>query len=138
MTNDQDEGRPGLRIEVTVDARAGWASIDPPRTRIRQGGRVTWVFAGVPENLRPALLFESFVPRLDDSMGSTDPFQGPFSRLTREGDTIRGDGTAGPDGEYWYKVCLVADDPANPLVRRLECRGVPAGGLVKDPGPRSG
>jgi len=137
MTNDQDDGRKALRIEARVDAAAGWVDLDPPRLRIPDQGTVTWIFTGVPDHLQPALLFEGFQPEPGAAMGSTEPWRGPFGELSRQDGAILGAGAAGLAGEYVYKVCLVGKDPDDPLIRRLECRRVHAGGLVRDPGPRS-
>lgn len=135
MTNGQDGIPNEVKVEATVDAVAGWVELDPPRLRIPDGGTVIWIFTGVPSSLRPALLFEGFQPEPGAAMGSSDPWRGPFGELTRQDDAIRGLRAEGLAGEYTYKVCLVGKDPDDPLIRRLECRRVHAGGLVRDPGP---
>lgn len=125
------------RIKATVDNPPGWVELDPPRVRIAEGDTVSWVFAGVPAGRRPALLFESFVPGTNVSIGSADPSLGPFRQLSRQSDEIHGSGFSGLAGEYMYTICLVAKDGDDLLVRKLQCRKVPAAGLVRDPGPRS-
>lgn len=125
-------------IEARVDADRRWVQLDPPRALIPIGGEVVWSFTGIPADQRPALLFESFVPRTGDRTGLVDPSRGPFGRLVRRGDEIRGSGSGAVRGEYSYQVCLIPAAEQGALVRELDCRGVSAGGLVDDPGPRSG
>lgn len=137
MTNGQDNP-PEVTVEARVNAHAGWVELDPPRVRIPPGGEVVWEFVGVPNDLRPALLFLGFTPPPDHRTGSINPSLGPFRKLVRRGPEIRGSQERAVAGEYAYKVCLVSADEDNPLVHVLECRGVSAGGLVKDPGPARG
>ena len=127
-----------FRIEAKVDIDAGWVELDQPRVRIAANDTVTWVFTGVPDDRLPALLIESFIPETGVFMGPADPFRNLFSQLSR-GDTkeIHGSGFDGLAGEYMYTICLVAKDGDDLLVRKLQCRKVPAAGLVRDPGPPS-
>ena len=137
MANGDAQSPKELRIEARVTFDSGWVELDPARGRIAKGSTVTWVFTGVPNDLRPALLFESFTPETDTLVGSADPFQNLFSRLSRQGNEIHGSGFRGLAGEYMYKIYLVAADGDDPRVHKLQCRHVPAGGLVLDPGPRA-
>jgi hypothetical protein len=127
-----------VRIEANIDADSGWVELDPPQARVPKGATVIWAFTftAVPDDLRPALLFESFIPESNVSAGLADPILGPFRELSRRGSKIHGSGFEGLAGQYIYKICLVAKDGSNPLVRKLRCRNVPAGGLVPDPGTR--
>lgn len=111
-----------MRIEANVDANSGWVELKPPLARIAEGGTATWIFTGVPDGLRPALLFEDV---------------NPFGHLSWRDGEIQGSAFRGLEGECMYKVCLLGAGGDDPLVRRLQCRDVPAGGLVRDPGPRS-
>jgi len=138
MTNGQIGTPNEITIEATVDVDAGWVRLDPPRALVPAGSAVLWSFTGLREGQRPALRFLSFTPRADERPGLLDPSLGPFRSLVRRGSEIRGSEKHAAKGEYSYKVCLVSADGANALVRQLECRGAPAGGLVDDPGPARG
>lgn len=137
MTNGDAPSPKALRIEARVIFDSGWVELDPPRGRITKGGTVTWVFTGVPNDFRPALLFEGFTPEADTLVGSADLFQNLFSQLSRQGNEIHGSGFRGLPGEYMYKIYLVAADGDDPRVHKLQCRNAPAGGLVTEPGPRT-
>jgi len=146
------------KIEVQVDADANTVRLQPSRAVFGCTGsgrpqgtgtavrvtRVRWKFQGVPRDLRPVLVFESFIPepeRDDASLSALawgwDRLRGPCARIEAEGsDQLVGREIAGPRGFYMYRIGLIprSPDPAH-SIQLLDCTYGPAAALEPPPEP---